>query len=148
MPRSNEELVELKHNLAAYASEKQLAESIAVTKAARELIKDPAHWTKRALARDAEGHCTPYTGDDAVAFCILGSINRARYLAAMYYEHWSTRVLEAVASPSRGIAWWNDVANRSHKTVLSKFDETEKILAEALSARVAAAHPVDLGGEG
>lgn len=46
---------------------------------AHALIKDPAHWTQAAAARDADGKPCPPDSPDAVCFCSVGAICRVTY---------------------------------------------------------------------
>jgi hypothetical protein len=48
--------------------------TIEVLKAARNLIKDPARWTKHVYARTAEGAETKVRAKDAACFCAYGAV--------------------------------------------------------------------------
>jgi hypothetical protein len=50
--------------------------ALAIGRAARALIADPAHWTSRALARDGIGDPVPPQWNTAVSFCALGAVSR------------------------------------------------------------------------
>ena len=42
----------------------------------RELIRNPAHWTRGALARNAQGQDVPVASPDVQALCLTGAIYR------------------------------------------------------------------------
>lgn len=96
------------------------------------LLEDPARWTQQDAARDAEGDsCNAYS-DKAVAFCVVGALERVychfgstsaevwdKYLAA------SKKVRAAIAEkhPTRTISIFND--NHSHAEVLALLKELD-----------------------
>ena len=45
-----------------------------ILKKARELLSDPARWTKRSWARDIYGRPRSYDEPDAACFCSVGAV--------------------------------------------------------------------------
>jgi hypothetical protein len=50
--------------------------TLEILKAARDLISDPEHWTKRANARDSYGEIIGCSQPEAVRWCAYGALNK------------------------------------------------------------------------
>jgi hypothetical protein len=111
-------------------------ESLAILRAARELLARPNGWTRRAYARD-EANCeVPFNDPRACRFCSEGAIMRgagpipgigtgeSRKYGDRVLE--TFRFLESIIPPVNGInnlARWNDQRRRSQRQVLALFDK-------------------------
>lgn len=92
---------------------------------ARTYIEDPAHWTTKTYARDAEGNDVAALDDDAVCWCSAGAVIKAAD-ALNASSPWSAvRMLDHVVSdlhPGWITPEFND--HKSHSDVLDLFDRT------------------------
>jgi hypothetical protein len=93
---------------------------------ARALIANPENWTRMAFARDSEGVSVDELCDDAVCFCAVGAINRAKadhgYLGG---DNPPMKLMRGVVSQcfkNSLISEFNDT--RTHAEVMFLFDKT------------------------
>lgn len=102
--------------------------SILILKAARELLSDPAKWTKGAGARDADGNPVGDRYRGAICWCLDGALRRHRFKFDPSGEDY-TRALRALGKIARsrsnhtGIVAFNDNPKTTHADVLSLLDE-------------------------
>ena len=89
-----------------------------------ELLDDAADliertgWTQKTSARDADG--TPCALNQGVAFCVIGAINWADWVADRDWDigYHALDALEAVIGRRR-IAAWNDAPDRTQGEVVA-----------------------------
>lgn len=117
-----------------------MSKELEVLEAARDLIRDPSHWTKGALARDANGKAVGT--NRGVCFCTLGALTRATVAAAPegvgdreWFElHDSaetifrTQLIKTYGYNS--IARFNDMPHITHDDVMAVFDSAISKLRE------------------
>lgn len=106
----------------------------------RERIKEPAHWTKRAYARDREGLVTDPTDPAACSWCLLGAMNCVLVKhgrsnielpldpsAHMEYDPVLLAIKHLRAAAKRrdypSIMWLNDSTAIQHPQILEAVDE-------------------------
>ena len=95
----------------------------------RELIRDPAHWTRGVIARDAAGREVLMTSPQAVAFCLSGALHRFEA------THPGTDVMGAVWQPLM------EMIHHRYKCPMPEFNDTHShaevlaVLDEAISAQ-------------
>lgn len=98
---------------------------------ARELVDSPKKWGQGRYAMNAKGQETATYVDEAVCFCVLGSISRA--MSIMTGRLWRLTSADlsdidrahsffAKAIDPPLIAKWNDEPGRTHTEVLAAFD--------------------------
>ena len=92
-------------------------------RAARDLIKTPAQWTKEVFARDAKGVPVDSQSPDAVCFCAEGALEHVDAHAE------ASEAIEAVVKCK--IVEFNERPKTTHKAVLRAFDTAIKNLDEA-----------------
>lgn len=71
---------------------------VAILREARDLISDPARWTRHELARDKDGNAVHPTSEEATCWCAQGALakvhGRENYLSSRSYA-----LLSSHASP-------------------------------------------------
>lgn len=89
-----------------------------VLRGARELLSDPARWTKGVNARDAAGERVGILSVDAACWCMWGALDKVRGTSG-----WDDAV-EALRAAVGGapVSCWNDAPARTHAEVLAAFD--------------------------
>lgn len=94
---------------------------LCVLKGARKLISDPAHWTKAAFARSANGEERNCLDGEASCWCAWGALYRAAYDCGdkSLDEVEPARAILA-RSMDDSIPSFND--NHTHAEVLAAFD--------------------------
>lgn len=103
-------------------------------RAARAIIEDPEHWTKRYYARDAQDRSARVEDDDACKFCSLGAVHKAFLndqtfkLTDTYYAKDFLGKVTRHLTPNLGIGGYNDTHN--HEQVLEMFDQAIKLADE------------------
>lgn len=94
-----------------------MSKVVEVLKAARELISDPAHWTKGRFARTEKGSPINYESPAAVCFCSAGALMRVTWGDIKNYRS----ALDILVDVMDGdIFGFNDL--HPHSEVLSRFD--------------------------
>ena len=95
---------------------------------ARALIADPAHWTRRTIARTANGRKVEWHDQSATKWCAMGAMYRAAY-DLVGDQKQAVRIGNDLANSIRPRRWLrgglpliNDV--RGHTVVLAVFDKT------------------------
>jgi hypothetical protein len=94
---------------------------------ARNLISDPAHWTRSFLASNAAGYPVAWDDPSAVKWCAMGAIYRGAYELVSSKEE-ATRIGKEVAKGiapiwfGRSLMTMNDMLG--HTAVLARFDRT------------------------
>jgi hypothetical protein len=104
-------------------------ETLDVLKGARELLSDPAKWTKAgALAVDVNG--APVGVDheegnalhpEAVAWCLIGACQKVAEDAALAWDNPHLAFVRDCAGTDY-LGPWNDKADRTHADVLAVLD--------------------------
>lgn len=99
---------------------------------ARDLIADPAHWTKGAFARNANGARTSASDPAACRFCSAGALLRANLKTSESTADTFNQAVRLLTRETGGlcISAFND--HRTHPKVLAMFDRA--ISAAALDA--------------
>ena len=98
-------------------------------RAARELLSDPAHWTKGVEARTASGIPVDPANANACCWCTAGAIFQVSPAGDSIVR---LHVFGALAAQAgRGVADYNDLPETTHAGILSWFDKT----IEAVSAK-------------
>lgn len=99
----------------------------AILRRAREIIADPARWTKGLLARDRTNHEVDLDHPSACKFCILGAVARAKidlgYLGNNQVD--PIRILWEVCSEVQvtgSVHVFNDAPETKHEDVLRLLD--------------------------
>jgi len=90
---------------------------------ARELISDPARWTKGAVARDLNGEPIEEFSSDAVCFCSIGVVSSVANCLGLFNS--TTHLLDRCAG-KRGypnILSFNDAPTTTHEDIVSLFQE-------------------------
>ena len=94
---------------------------------ARALIADPAHWTRRTLARTADDHVVDWSERSATKWCAQGAIYRAAY-DLVGDQKAATRIGNKAAKSIYRTRWllvslpnMND--HQGHAAVLAVFDK-------------------------
>lgn len=94
-----------------------MSKTVEVLKAARELISDPAHWTKGRFARTEKGSPINYESPSAVCFCSAGALMRVTWGDIKIYQS----ALEIMIAEMDGnIFGFNDL--HTHPEILDRFD--------------------------
>lgn len=91
---------------------------------ARELISDPARWTKGSYATDASGDYTQISNENACRFCAVGAIYRCGYEVVenrIKVENQARRLMWEIVG-ERNLASFNDHPSTTHAMVLDAFD--------------------------
>lgn len=116
---------------------------IDILKGTRELLSDPARWTKGQFARDKGGFVTRLTSNDAVCWCVRGAIlktydDHGLFFLDLFYL--STRLIERalpadLVSKSKEdgkdpIVDFNDDPNTTHEDVLKVLDKAIELAAK------------------
>ncbi len=96
--------------------------AVAILRAARERISDPARWTKHVEARNASGkECFPQS-ETAVCWCGVGAI-----WAESFTSDWDvdrmTAQMTLAAMTKRSVSDFNDDPTTTHADVLAAFDK-------------------------
>jgi hypothetical protein len=91
---------------------------------AKELISDPARWTKGAMARDADGHPCDERDPDAKCFCAYGAVRRfdTKDLQAISFLHYATREVSGFGC-AMFVDEFNDMQSTTHAKILQVFDK-------------------------
>lgn len=89
---------------------------------ARELISDPKHWTKKALARSEKNRPVDVFSKKACAFCMEGAIRKAED------DLWPSPAVKYVSKYTQKKYYKaayeiNDAPETTHEDVLKLFDE-------------------------
>jgi hypothetical protein len=107
--------------------------ALTTLQAVRNLLADPAHWTQRVMARDANGgYSSPYD-EKAVCFCLRGAFARVNDEGC---DNWLAMnvVDEALFGAADGdtlhFVAWNDHAARTHADVIAALDKAITIAQE------------------
>ena len=79
---------------------------------AHELLSDETRWTRRTMARQADGHECQTTDPLAQAWCLTGAVFRC-YLTSAERAAAFNRLAHALAVPIDHIARWNDWHGRT-----------------------------------
>ena len=87
-------------------------------KAARQLISDPAKWTQRWMARDADKHPTYVGSKSADCWCSMGAIAHVAGLSSP--ESDAALTLLGDLSGKKSVVHFNDT--HTHAEVLALFD--------------------------
>lgn len=94
---------------------------------ARELLSDPAKWTRGAMAKDACGKLADVTGPNATCFCLQGALCR---VAPIGHSATHVYLAQRLAKRNKGydgdlndIAAFNDHYAMGHADVLAVLDE-------------------------
>lgn len=87
-------------------------------RAARELISDPARWTKGADARDDSGEDVSYHSEAATCWCGIGALYHVTMHTGLGQEQARQFLLQA--SGERLFSTFNDASE--HSDVLGAFD--------------------------
>ena len=98
---------------------KGVGATVVVLLRARELIADEQRWCKRSFARTWLGVPVPIRSVFVRRYCALGAIMRAGRELGLQVKD-AERALEWQVV--RGIADWNDAAERTHVEVIAAFD--------------------------
>lgn len=95
----------------------------------RELLSDPARWTKGAGSRDAAGTATNSSGLDATCFCLWGAeahvLSKHGLLGSRRVEAEVDAIMMKVVaevSPGTHVATYNDHADRTHAEIMAYLD--------------------------
>jgi hypothetical protein len=107
-----------------------------ILEAARDLIKDPKHWTQGHAARDEFGSPTESTYSDAVCWCSLGAVNKSatRFESNERFAAMAMDELDkAAAFSNKGTSMVDLNDKTDHATVLLTFSMA--IAATATSQR-------------
>ena len=94
---------------------------------ARALIADPAHWTRRTLARTADDHVVDWYDRSATKWCAQGAIYRAAYDLVDDQKE-ATRIGNQAAKSIYRTRWFfvslpNMNDRQRHAAVLAVFDK-------------------------
>lgn len=93
----------------------------------QELFADPARWTKRRSAADAEGRWTDFYDPKAACWCLTGGINLVYGAGADYglVSEKLTAARKKLFPDSRysTLQWWNDAWERTHEDILALVTE-------------------------
>jgi hypothetical protein len=101
---------------------------LTVLKRARDLIADESHWTTRFEARDKHGSAIGANRDQAICFCAVGALVRARSMTDTRTVVFMADLIDAMhkAIPTNdSIPVYNDT--HTHAEVLAVFDEAIRI---------------------
>ena len=90
-----------------------------VLRAARELLSDPARWTKGAWAEDGAGMEVSPVSPNAVCWCVEGALMRVSGVEVVTAVGFA---LEALANVVGDIAWYNDAATTQFSDILTALD--------------------------
>lgn len=89
---------------------------------AKELITDPACWTQKEFARRADGTGTMAEDPEAVCWCSLGAIRKAKIDLGVDKEaYWFVSKNLSDQTGFQNIGKWNDSV--SHEEVMVVFDK-------------------------
>ena len=99
---------------------------VRILQSAREIIADPARWTKNAVARNAAGKEVPASHPEAVCWCVTGAIGRVtgypdieRYRALKVLQN--AQIYDIGAQP-QWTTIYNDFFLTTHADILRLFD--------------------------
>lgn len=93
---------------------------------ARDLISDPARWTRGVYARDAEGRETASRSESAVCWCVHGAIRKVT--GSVYDTLFSGRYAQAALPEGYSeVHEFNDDPKTTHSDVLALFDRAIKL---------------------
>ena len=106
-------------------------DSVEVLKRARELVANG--WTRKTIARDANGRFVTVLSREATSFCVVGGLMRAQSEMGGFITRNLRRVLEIAADIEyRDIADWNDEPGRTKEEVLAVYDKAIESLSPQL----------------
>ena len=112
---------------------------IATLKQTISLMTPPGAWTQEALARDSQRNGVSRDSNQAVSYCIVGAINRAKTMveAQLGYEANVTQPLyEELSKTQReesdepSLANWNNDPNRTQADIQRVLKQTLERLSE------------------
>ena len=81
-----------------------------------ELLADPAHWTKHAMARDAFGTVIRINSPNATCWCLLGAIRHC-YKSLPDIDSICDRIYAEL--PRSGITSFNDNSETTHADIIA-----------------------------
>lgn len=87
----------------------------------RELLADPAKWTKGASAKLADGTTAPFSHEKAVCWCLMGATFRC-YDSDHDLDHALMKLRKAITDKTGrviGIAGFNDDEKTTHEDILA-----------------------------
>lgn len=95
----------------------------------KELLSDPAKWTKNTHARAADGSCVTERDVRAVCFCMLGAINKCypSFEEGRLRDRVERRVLSYIELlyPFDDIASFNDCETITHSDVMRVLEKAD-----------------------
>lgn len=103
-----------------------MREEAEILRAARQLIGQPEHWTKRAAARDAHGGVCLASSVDAVCFCAYGAVTHAEVRAEITTdadEFLNKATRQVTGKRFDFVAHYNDHYRTGHIDILALFDK-------------------------
>lgn len=95
-----------------------MSDVVATLMAARELLSDPARWTKDMAARDAGGEECLVDDITAASWCSLGAVLKQH--PDFKTEVTAFALLEEAAN--HNVALFNDAPSTTHADILAAFD--------------------------
>lgn len=97
---------------------------------AKELIKDPEHWTKGEYARDSEGKKVADSHSEACQWCIVGALWRASGLGPNCYDSYKAslvndgcKFLIKAVNSEKSLSKWNDSESTTHDDVMKAYNK-------------------------
>lgn len=93
----------------------------------RELLSDPARWTKGVSARDESGRTTNAGTKYAVCWCLLGAIHKCTYHLnekIIVRNSICNQLYKRLDYPLQSLHHFNDDLNTKHSDVLNLLDRT------------------------
>jgi len=95
----------------------------------RALLADPAHWTKRAFARNQHGEPVSTFNPDAVCYCLVGALSKVLKEHQMFTDdtvYLVERLLRStvaeISGGTQSVSQFND--SHEHAEVLAALDKT------------------------
>jgi hypothetical protein len=102
--------------------------ALQLLKEANEVLASEANWTKRAFAKDKDGHTCSTYDNGAVQFCLIGAVTR-RFMKDGPHRNYDAyhEAEDAIRKfTNKGVTSWNDAPERT-------FAEVKQVLADAIS---------------